>query len=121
MKRIHISRETRDEIQKLFGVVDETISRALNYRSNSDTAKRIRSVAIQKGGKVAGGDVMETSFDSYGNMIQTWGDVARLVAEKKTGKIKVFIDGELAREYSDISIAELLQEQYRIGVLVNSR
>lgn len=95
MKRIILSSEVREELVALFGVAEETISRALNYRSNSALAKKIRSVAIQKGGKVAGGDVMETNFDSVGNMIQTWGDTARLVANKETGHIKVYINGEL--------------------------
>lgn len=121
MKKIFVTQAVREELCRLFSVVDDTVGRALNYRSNSALAKKIRSVAIQKGGKVAGGDVMETSFDSVGNMIQTWGDTARLVANKESGHIKVYINGELEREYEEMTISELIQEQHRIGLLVNSR
>lgn len=121
MKKIYVTQELREELKRLFGVVDRTIGRALNYETDSVLAKKIRSIAIQRGGKVAGGDVMETSFDSSGNMVQTWGEVARLVANKSTGHIKVYIDGNLDREYPQMTIRELMLEQHRIGVLVNSR
>lgn len=121
MKKIYVTQSVREEIGRLFGVVDDTIGRALSYKTNSALAKKIRSIAIQRGGKIAGGDVMETSFDSSGNMVQTWGDAARLVANKSNGHIMVYIDGNLEREYPQMTIRELMMEQHRIGVLVNSR
>lgn len=122
MRRIIMESDKRREVRELFGVSDRMMSHALNYTRDTELARKIRATALQKGGRVVGDELrLETQFASNGDMMQNWGDRAKLVAEKRTGKVRVFIDGELDREYSDISVKELMQEQHRIGVLVNSR
>lgn len=120
MDKIVISKELRVELQELFGVVDDTIGRALNYKTHTDLAKKIRTVALQKGSRSTKAD-MVTIFESNGDMVQTWGDKARLVANMTTGDVKVFVNGQLDRQYKDMSITDLMKEQRRIGLLVASR
>lgn len=42
--------QTRKELQKIFSVSRPTVTRALKYRTDTDLARRIRKMAIHKGG-----------------------------------------------------------------------
>lgn len=121
MKRIIIDAEGRDFLVRSFNVSEQMVSYALNFRRHSDLAKKIRTMSLQKGGKLVAEEEIVTIFESNGDMVQTWGDKARLVADRATGDVKVFVNGQLDRQYKDMSITDLLKEQKRIGLLVGSR
>lgn len=121
MRRIVIDSEKRQEVRSVFNVSERMMSHALNYTRDSDLARKIRSLALQKGGKVVGEELtLETHFKSNGDMVQCWGNRAKLVAERASGKVRVFVDGELDREYDNLTITELMKEQHRINILLNS-
>lgn len=42
--------ETRKMITKIFGVTDASLSQALNFRRNSENAKKMRTMALRHGG-----------------------------------------------------------------------
>lgn len=119
-RRILVTPEGRDFLMRSFDVSEQMISYALNYKRHSDLAQKIRSLALQRGGKLVT-EEMVTIFESNGDMVQTWGDRARIVVEKSTGNVKVYVDGTLDKEVKGMSIADLMKEQRRIGLLVASR
>lgn len=117
-----MDREKRQEVRGIFGVSERMMSHALNYTRDTDLARKIRAVALQKGGRVVGDELhMETTFGSNGDMVQTWGGRVKLIAERASGKVRVYVDGDLDREYDNLTVSELMKEQHRISVLVGSR
>lgn len=121
MKRIIIGQREREQVREAFGVTDKTISLALNFRQNNDLAMKIRTLALQKGGVLADPDEMTTIFESDGNMVQTWGDRYRLVVDRSSGDVRVFVDGVVKHHYRDMSIVDLMKEQRRISLLSATR
>lgn len=120
MKKVVVTRALRSELVKLFSVHPDTVKGALNFKTNTDLSRKIRSLAIQKGGVLIGGEnEMETIFKSNGDMIQSWGGKAQIIA-KKSGLVKIIIDGEVDREVKDMSVNELMKEQNRISTLIAS-
>lgn len=117
MKRIVVSTEVRESLRRAFGVSDKTISLALNYRRDTDLSQKIRTLAIRKGGKIYDAEEMATIHDSGTKMIQTWGDRIRLEADKSTGDVVWYVDGKKRGERSDVSIADLLVIQHRLGLI----
>lgn len=117
MKRIVVSTEVRESLRRAFGVSDKTISLALNYRRDTDLSRKIRTLAIRKGGKIYDAEEMATIHDSGTKMIQTWGDRIRLEADKSTGVVVWYVDGKKRGERSDVSIADLLVLQHRLGLI----
>ena len=93
--KIEVSQEVRNEIRKAFGVSNQTVVNALNYsggtRSQSDLAKRIRSMAMNNGGRhMLYLPECETIHDEgTGEMIQTFGNGAKLIINKETGNAMV--------------------------------
>ena len=119
-RRIILTKEQRDRVRKLFGVTEKMMSEALCDRSDSALAQKIRVAALEHGGLLAGTPEMQTTHDGE-QMILTWGDKARLVADKATSEVQVYVDGVLERTYPRMTVTELMREQRRLGILVASR
>lgn len=121
MRKIEVNTETFQFLQKAFGISRVTLWRALNYKSNTDRAQKIRSIAMQKGGQVWTVDdhQMDTVFDSDGIMRQYFGDRISLVVDR-SNHVTVYIDGEVKEEHDSLSIAQLMKLQHRMTVLAAS-
>lgn len=50
IKYISVPNKTKVELQTVFDCTREMVWQALNYKSDSDLARRIRKAAIEKGG-----------------------------------------------------------------------
>ena len=65
---IHIKREDREFIMRAFGVTERTVFNAIRFdekRGNTDLAKRIRKLAMERGGIImVKHPEMETLFDA---------------------------------------------------------
>ena len=111
-RRIEVTGGTRAFIRRTFGVTDRTVLNALTHdvkRGDSDLAKRIRSLALQKGGRyVVTIPEDEAFWDSYGVMKRRFGNGAELVADRKTGTVELFNKGgELNDMWENPSLTEL--------------
>lgn len=51
-KYISVPNETKRSLRKTFDCTKEMVWQALNYKSDSDLAKRIRKLALEKGGVI---------------------------------------------------------------------
>lgn len=98
-KYIHIQKEDREFITKAFGVTERTVFNALRFdekRGDTDLAKRIRKMAMERGGiEMAVVPVMETLFDADGYMRQYFPNGALLeLSKEKGGTSALWYDGE---------------------------
>lgn len=60
MTKILVDTEIRKKLESIFGCRRETVSQALNGHTNSDQAKRIRTMAVKLGGSVKSAEVVKT-------------------------------------------------------------
>lgn len=119
-EKILVTREVRRWLEETFGVRREMVSAALNYRSNTELAQKIRTLALKKGGKHFPDKEMATIHNAHGQMIQTWGSRIRLVADKETGDVTVYVDGEEREHHEKMKVAQLMSLQARMGLLAAS-
>ena len=112
MKRyIHITKENREFLMKAFGVTRKTVQNALLFdgeRGNTDLAKRIRKLALARGGIVmVASPEVETLFDSDGYMRQYFPNGAMLEVSKKDASGDIFFKGENVRHYDRVEIPDM--------------
>lgn len=74
-KYIHVTKEVREKLMKIFGVTNVMVWNALTFnpnRGNSDLAKRIRCCAIQNGGIVMNELPEVETFHDYDNYMRQY-------------------------------------------------
>ena len=109
---IEVTKETRDFLQQAFDVTATMVWYALNFdekRGQSDLAKRIRNLALQKGGVVLNiGPEIETIHSADGRMRQYFPHDVLLEADTRcTGLVAVYKKGELQRSWDNPGVSEL--------------
>ena len=109
---IEVTKETRDFLQQAFDVTGTMVWYALNFdekRGQSDLAKRIRNLALQKGGVVLNiGPEIETIHSADGRMRQYFPHDVLLEADTRcTGLVAVYKKGELQRSWDNPGVGEL--------------
>ena len=116
-KYIKISTKEKEWIMQAFDVSLVMVNHALGFdkkRGNSDLAKRIRKLALHRGGVLMNElPAFETIHNTAaGEMIQPFENGAKLVMVWTTGNVKVFNKkGELCRDIHINTIEELTNEQ----------
>ena len=112
-KRVfEVTKETRDFLQQAFDVTATMVWYALNFdekRGQRDLAKRIRSLALQKGGVVLNiGPEVETIHSADGRIRQYFPHDVLLEADtRSTGQVAVYKKGELQRIWDNPGVSEL--------------
>ncbi len=109
---IEVTKETREFLQKAFRVSQPMVWYALTFdekRGQSDLAKRIRNLAVQKGGVVMNvGPEAETIHSADGRMRQYFPNGVLLEADtRSTGLVAVYKGGELLRSWDNPGVREL--------------
>ncbi|AGB29729.1 hypothetical protein Prede_2606 [Prevotella dentalis DSM 3688] len=115
-RMIQITNEDRAFLLKTFGVTREMIRYALVFdkkHGRSDLAKRIRTVALQRGGKLMNLiPECETIHDANGMMRQQFENGAQIELNKSTAWLRVTDrHGKHVREVSCPTIQQLYIEQ----------
>ena len=116
-KYIKISGKEKEWIGTALNVSPSMIDFALRFdakRGNSDLAKRIRKLALHRGGVLMNElPVFETIHNTVaGEMIQPFENGAKLVMVWATGSLKIFNKkGELCRDIHINTIEELTNAQ----------
>ena len=112
---IHIMKEDREFIMKSLGVTERTVLNAIRFdekRGNSDTAKRIRKLAMSRGGIVmVVNPEIETLFDADNYMRQYFPNGALIELDKKTGTGDVLFKGERVGHYENVSLRDIEEIQ----------
>nr|DAJ23425.1 MAG TPA: hypothetical protein [Caudoviricetes sp.]DAN82220.1 MAG TPA: hypothetical protein [Caudoviricetes sp.] len=116
-KYIKISTKEKEWIMQAFDVSLVMVNHALGFdkkRGNSDLAKRIRKLALHRGGVLMNElPVFETIHNTAsGEMVQEFPNGAKLVAELATGTVKVYDKaGVIRHRVENCTIERLYIEQ----------
>lgn len=110
-KYIHVTKEVREKLMKIFGVTNVMVWNALTFnpnRGNSDLAKRIRCCAIQNGGIVMNElPEVETFHDHDNYMRQYLPNGAMIEVNKSNGDADVLFRGESVKHYENIFVKDI--------------
>lgn len=107
-KKIEISKDIRLFIQKVFDVTDVMIWKALTFESESETAKRIRHLATDRGGRTMLTLPEDEVFYTHdGRMIRTLRNGRMIEVEMTTGACEVFYKGDVIKKLDVVTIPEL--------------
>ncbi len=120
-KQILTDNETKTFLMKAFGCSRQAVWQALNFVRDSDQARRIRTLALKRGGKLTDGGFIpncETTFEECEKtMTCTFGPRVKLVVDRKTNDVNVYVDGEPRETYNCKCIADLMQLQYETQLM----
>ncbi len=109
MKRyIHITKEARERLIKLFGVTPVMIWKALTFESNSVLANKIRKAALENYGILMNElPAMETFHDHDGCMRQYLPNGAILEFCRADNSGVVIFHGETIRRYNQVMLSDI--------------
>lgn len=116
-KYIKVSEKEKQWIGEAFNVSRVTVNHALYFdekRGNSDLAKRIRKLALHRGGVLMNElPAFETIHNTaYKEMVQEFPNGGKLVAELTTGTVKVYDKaGVIRHRVENCTIERLYMEQ----------
>ena len=122
-KQILTTREEKKYLQKLFNCTNVMVWKALNYESDSDLARRIRKAALERGGKLTNGGLVEwetTHQTADKTMTQTFGDRVKIIMYTEDEKIVVLVDGKVRMEKAGLSVPEFMELQKDVQLLASS-
>lgn len=120
MKRvITVTRSQREFLAKAFGVTKEMVSYALNFhpvKGQSDLAKKIRSLAVQRGGfELVTAPASEVVHDADGVMRKYFENGWMWEADKRTGLLVVLDEkGEVVERVENARIKTIESVQKMI-------
>ncbi len=110
-KYIHVTKEVRLELARVFNVSDRTVRNALRFdkeRGETDCARRIRKYALLKGGVVmAVVPEVEVMYDHDGMISQYFPNGAKLETDKSTGDTELYFKGECVASWEDVKMSEM--------------
>lgn len=123
-KYIHVTKEVRQELAKVFKVGDRTVRNALLFdkeRGDTDCAKCIRMFALQKGGiMMTVVPEVEVLYDYDGMISQYFPNGAKIETDKNTGDTDLFYKGERVARWENIKMSEMDGIQ-RLAELINAK
>lgn len=116
--------ETKTFLMKAFKCSRVQVWRALNFERNSDKARRIRALALQRGGKLTEGFIPNcetTHHTSERMMTQDFGRRVSIMADRKTQEVTVWVDGKKYGEtYHGLSVPDFMQLQHEVQQMAAS-
>ncbi len=107
-KYIDATKENRLFIASAFDVTERMVMMSLEFKRNSALAKKIRTLALQRGGVTMSClPEMETIHDADGYMRQRFPNGALIECNKETSVVELFKNGRFVARYSDVTIDQL--------------
>ena len=113
-------KETKHFLMRTFKCSQQAVWQALTFKRDSDTARRIRTLALKRGGKLVDGYVpeCETVFNEVDNAIeQTFGPRVKMVYDRVTGETRVYVDGECRESHAGLEVPEFMQLQGEVQLM----
>lgn len=118
-KRISVTKENREFLMKAFGVTERMVFKALAFQSDTELAKRIRHLALRRGGFVLNlGPDFENIHDHEGYMRQYFQNGAMLEFNKETGACDAYFDGERVKHWDNVMVSKIKDMQDWASALI---
>ncbi len=107
-KYIHLKKEDREFIAKAFGITPRMVFSAVHFESDSELARKVRNLAMERGGIVmVEAPEAETLFDADGYMRQYLPGGVLLEFKYADNSCTVFVKGEERRRFDDVHVSDI--------------
>lgn len=114
-KYIHIKREDREFIAKVFGITERSVFNAIRFddrRGETELARKVRKLAMERGGIVMVEiPEIETLHDADGYMRQYLPNDVLLEFSREDGGCDVFHKGMKVRHYENVLVRDIPEIQ----------
>ena len=120
-KQIVVNNEGRQFLMKAFGCTRVMVWKALTFKADSDMARKIRHLALQRGGELVGVPEVETTYEEVeGTMTQRFGSRVKLVYTRATNMYAVYVDDIVERTGEAGDIVSFMKVQQEVELLAAS-
>ena len=122
-KQIYVSKKGKAHLGEVFNCSTVMVWKALNFKSGSDLARKIRYTALTQLNGTPNwkqADVETTHEEAEQTMTQTFGERVKLVFDRKDGSVSVFVDGVVTRREQDMNIPAFMELQSEVELMAMS-
>ena len=122
-KKIYVSKRDAAHLRKVFGCSKVMVWKALNFKSDSDLAQKIRYTALMQlnGTPNWKQEGVETTHEEIEQtMTQTFGERVKLVFDRKDSSTHVLIDGKETRVEHDLDVPGFMVQQNEVEMMAMS-
>ena len=113
-KQIYTDVETKEFLAKTFKCSKQAVWLALTFQRNSEMARRMRVLALKRGGALVGAKKLEwdtTHEEVEKTMTQTLSERVKIVYDKKSGEATLYVDGQRHSSCTPAGVPEFMQFQ----------
>ena len=122
-KKIYVSEKNKAHLRKVFGCSTMMVWKALNFKSDSELAKKIRYTALTQLNGTPNwkqADVETTYEEVEKTMTQHYGERVKLVYDRNDGSTSILVDGKVTRKEQDLSIPAFMKLQSEVEIMAMS-
>lgn len=122
-KKIYVSKRDAAHLRKVFGCSKVMVWKALNFKSDSDLAQKIRYTALMQLNGIPNWkqEGMETTHEeAERTTTQTFGERVKLVFDRKDSSTHVLIDGKETRVEHDLDVPGFMVLQNEVEMMAMS-
>ena len=122
-KKIYVSDKAKTQLCKIFSCSKMMVWLALNFKRESDQARKIRYTALTQFGGVPSWkpEEMETTHEEVEKtMTQHYGERVKLVYDRNDGSTSILVDGKVTRKEQDLSIPAFMKLQSEVELMAIS-
>lgn len=122
-KQIYVSKKGKAHLCEVFNCTTVMVWKALNFKSDSELARKIRFTALTQLNGTPNwkqAEVETTHEEAEQTMTQTFGERVKLVVDRKDGSVSVFVDGVVTRREQDMNIPAFVELQNEVELMAMS-
>lgn len=122
-KKIYVSEKNKAHLRKVFGCSTMMVWKALNFKSDSELARKIRYTALTQLNGTPNWkqtDVETTHEEVEKTMTQRYGERIKLVYDRNDGSTSILVDGKVTRKEQDLSIPAFMKLQSEVEIMAMS-
>ena len=122
-KKIYVSEKNKAHLRKVFDCSTMMVWKALNFKSDSELARRIRFTALTQLNGTPNwkqADVETTHEEAEQTMTQIFGERVKLVYDRNDGSTSILVDGKVTRKEQDLSIPAFMKLQSEVEIMAMS-
>lgn len=122
-KKIFVDEKAKGHLRKVFKCTNVMVWKALNFKSDSELARKIRFTALTQLNGTPNwkqADVETTHEETEQTMTQTYSERVKLVVDRKDSSVSVFVDNVVTRKEKELSISAFMELQSEIELMAMS-
>lgn len=122
-KKIYVSEKNKAHLRKVFGCSTMMVWKALNFKSDSELARKIRYTALTQLNGTPNwkqADVETTHEEVEKTMTQRYGERVKLVYDRNDGSTHVLIDGKETRVEHNLDVPSFMALQNEVEIMAMS-